>query len=108
MSGIPLQHVVMSVSDRVPSISEERHLLLTVEEQKSRDRSRERGVDCWVERLDPWMPVYQLKMAIQTRKRWRVEEFRLVTRERELDEKRSLHDNGVDGESIVYVLWRKN
>lgn len=61
-----------------------------------------------MERLDPWLPVYQLKMAIQAKKHWRMEEFRLVTRERELDEKRSLHENGVDGESIVYVLWRKS
>lgn len=58
--------------------------------------------------MDPWLPVYQLKMAIQAKKHWRMEEFRLVTRERELDEKRSLHENGVDGESIVYVLWRKS
>ena len=53
------------------------------------------------------MPVYQLKMAIQEKKHWALEEFRLVTRERELEEKRSLRDNGVDGESIVYVLWRE-
>lgn len=41
MSSVPLQHVTVSLSDRVPSISEERRLLLTVEEQKSGEREGE-------------------------------------------------------------------
>ena len=61
----------------------------------------------WIERLDPLALGYQLKLVIRNKTGWAMERFRLMTRERVVDEVKSLRENGIDAESIVYITINK-
>lgn len=50
---------------------------------------------------------YQLKLVIHNKTDWAMECFRLMTRERVVDEAKSLRENGIDAESIVYIAMNK-